>query len=289
MRGEVSAVPPKRRGPQPRACSAALALPRSAARRRRVALAPSRRSLLVGAGLIVLAAGLYVAARQTSMFAIRQVAVSGAPAPVARQVEYSLAPLLGRSLVGLDGGEVVRRIDALPTVLNASFDRGFPHTLRVAVVPERPVAVLRQGRDAWLVSARGRLMARVARGADTALPRIWVGSSHQLGGAGAFLSPAAGGAAARALSFASGFPARIATASLVGGSLVFQLRSGVALRLGDPGAMLLKLAVARRALRVLPSGSTYLDVSLPGRPVAGNEIAPPAAAATLKSQVSSGG
>ena len=289
MRGEVSAVPPKRRGPQPRARSAALALPRSAARRRRVALAPSRRSLLVGAGLIVLAAALYVAARQTSMFAIRQLAVSGAPAPVARQGERSLAPLLGRSLVGLDGGEVVRRVDALPTVLSAGFDRGFPHTLRVAVVPERPVAVLRQGRDVWLVSARGRLMARVARGADTALPRIWVGSSLRLGGAGAFLSPAAGGAAARALSFVSDFPARIATASLVGGSLVFQLRSGVALRLGDPGAMLLKLAVARRALRVLPSGSTYLDVSLPGRPVAGSEIALPAAAASQKSQVSSGG
>jgi len=33
----------------------------------------------------------------------------------------------------------------------------------------------------------------------------------------------------------------------------------------------LKLAVARRALRGLPAGAAYLDVSVPGRPVAGSQ------------------
>jgi hypothetical protein len=33
----------------------------------------------------------------------------------------------------------------------------------------------------------------------------------------------------------------------------------------------LKLAIARRALRGLPAGTAYLDVSVPGRPVAGTQ------------------
>jgi hypothetical protein len=43
----------------------------------------------------------------------------------------------------------------------------------------------------------------------------------------------------------------------------------VELRLGDPTDVRLKLAIARRALAQLPPGATYLDVSVPGRPVAG--------------------
>ena len=55
------------------------------------------------------------------------------------------------------------------------------------------------------------------------------------------------------------------------GGLVFHLRSGVELRLGDPTDVRLKLAVARRALRGLPAGTAYLDVSVPERPVAGTQ------------------
>ncbi|HEX6952559.1 MAG TPA: hypothetical protein VF124_07175, partial [Gaiellaceae bacterium] len=53
------------------------------------------------------------------------------------------------------------------------------------------------------------------------------------------------------------------------GTLVFHLRTGLELLLGDAGDIKLKVAVATRALMSLPSGSTYLDVSIPGRPVSG--------------------
>jgi len=56
---------------------------------------------------------------------------------------------------------------------------------------------------------------------------------------------------------------------LAGGELTLRLRSGLELRLGAPTDVRLKLAIARRALRVLPPGSAYVDVSVPGRPVAG--------------------
>jgi hypothetical protein len=39
--------------------------------------------------------------------------------------------------------------------------------------------------------------------------------------------------------------------------------------LGAAGDVKLKVAVAERALAVLPSGSTFLDVSVPGRAVSG--------------------
>jgi len=53
------------------------------------------------------------------------------------------------------------------------------------------------------------------------------------------------------------------------GSLVFHLRSGLELLLGDGGHIKLKVAVASRLLAIVPTGSTYLDVSIPGRPVSG--------------------
>ena len=88
---------------------------------------------------------------------------------------------------------------------------------------------------------------------------------------GGFLPSASGGSTARALALARRFPARIATASLTDGLLVFRLRSGLQLRLGAPVDVRLKLAIARRALPALPAGTTYLDVSVPGRPVAGSD------------------
>ena len=88
---------------------------------------------------------------------------------------------------------------------------------------------------------------------------------------GAFLAPDTGGTTARTLALAARFPARIAVASLAHGELVYRLRSGLELRLGEPTDVRLKLAIVRRALRHLPPGVTYVDVSVPERPVAGQE------------------
>jgi cell division protein FtsQ len=212
--------------------------------------------------------GAYAIARQTSMFAIDHVEVVGVSAPIRKEVRRAAAPLVGTSLLALDGTSLRAQLEALPDVVAIRYDRAFPHTLRVTVVPERAVAVVRSGKESWLVSARGRAMARVPRGGEGRLARVWVPSATAIT-AGGVLADADGGTAVRALAAAERFPARIATASLAHGHLLFRLRSGLELRLGEPTDLRLKLAVARRALRVVPSGSTYLDVSLPGRPVAG--------------------
>ncbi|MHB8468876.1 MAG: cell division protein FtsQ/DivIB [Gaiellaceae bacterium] len=230
---------------------------------------PSVRSVLVGAGIVAVAIGAYAAARETSVFAIRRVEVSGGSPALRAAVERTLAPLAGTSLLALDGARLERALDALPAVVSTRYDRAFPHTLRVEVVPETPVAILHRGpRTAWLVSARGRVMAAVAPGTRPTLPRIWVPAKGLLA-AGDFLAPDGGGVAARALGLLGRFPARVATASLVAGELTFRLRSGVSLLFGDPTDLRLKLAIARRALALLPPGATYLDISVPERPVAG--------------------
>lgn len=271
-RGEGWPVAAKRRGRQARARAAAVALPRArqvAPTARRVRFMPSRRSLGIGFAILAVAGGVYAAARESSVFAVRSIEVSGAPPRLQAQVRTALASLDGVSLLALDGGAVERRVEALPAVVSAGYDRSFPHTLRVFVVPEKPVAVLRRGSESWLVSARGRVISRAPLRGDPALPRIWVPTAATVV-AGAFLDATYGGTAARSLALvADHFPARIAAASFTRGDLTYRLRSGLELQLGDPTDIRLKLAIARRALFDLPPGATYLDVSVPRRPVAG--------------------
>jgi cell division protein FtsQ len=231
-------------------------------------LAPSRRSVAVGVALMAIAAGVYVVARHSSAFAVGRIEVDGAPADVQRQVRRAVASVVGTNLLALDGAALERRVDALPAVRSVSYDRAFPHTLRIHVVPEVPVAVLHRGKETWLVSARGRVMSRIPNLTFGALARIWVPRAADVA-PGAILAPQSGGTVARTLALATRFPGRIKTASLVQGRLVFRLRSGPALELGEPTDVRLKLAVARRALAQLPAGAVYVDVSVPGRPVAG--------------------
>jgi cell division protein FtsQ len=267
-------MPAKARSRQPAARATTAALPR---RRPRVPgragallrrFAPSRRSLAVGLGILVAGLGLYGIARETSIFALSAIDVRGGSPKVDAQVEQALSPLLGTSLVGLGGGDVLQRVDALPTVVSATYDRAFPHTLRVSIVPEQPVAVLRRGSNAWLVSRRGRVMESLPGRADATLPHIWLGAKTAVH-VGELLAPGAGGAAAEAIGLAGGFGSRVATATLVNGELVFHLRSGVELLLGAPSGVALKVAVATKALAVLPAGFHFLDVSVPGRAVVG--------------------
>jgi cell division protein FtsQ len=231
-------------------------------------LVPTRRSLAIGFGILAFALCAYMVSRETSLFAISRIEVQGGSPGVDAQVRAALASLVGRPLVGLDGSSVLRKVDDVPTVVRARYDRDFPHTLRITVVPEHPAAVLRRGPESWLVSLRGRVMERLPSRAVPKLPRIWVSARTPVRVGGQL---AAGGAAvaARAVGLAGPFASRLTTASYLDGALVFRLRSGLEILLGDGGDVRLKVAVAAQALAMVPSGSTFLDVSDPGRPVSG--------------------
>jgi cell division protein FtsQ len=243
---------------------------------RLASLVPTRRALLAAGAALGAAGLLYLVARETPLFAVRSIEITGVHGAAAADVRAALRPLEGKSLLALHASDVEDRLAAVPDVQSATYDRAFPNTLRVVVVPERPVAVIRQGASAWLVSARGRVLRSLARGTDRALPRIWLARSADVQ-VGATVAPDEGGQAAAALAVARrvGFRGHVRDVSTTGGALVFSLRSGLQLRLGDEQNLPLKLAVAARILPLV-QGATYLDVSVPARPVAGFQNPQPA-------------
>jgi cell division protein FtsQ len=201
---------------------------------------------------------------------VRSVAVEGAPAEVAVDVRKALAPAVGTSLLALDLAELRDRVGRVPMIAEASFDRSFPNTLRITVVPEVPVAVLRQGASSWLVAAEGRVVAELERGARPRLPRVWLSR-----GIAVVVGESVRGVPRRAVTAVAPLAARplpFAVNSVLaeGEELTLKLRSGLELRLGDATDLLLKLEVARRILPSLVGATGYLDVSLPERPVAGD-------------------
>jgi cell division protein FtsQ len=249
-------------------------------------LAPTGRALLV-AGAAVGAAGLlYLVARATPIFAVRTIEITGVRGAAAAEVRAALRPLEGKNLLALQGSDIQDRLAAVPDVQRATYDRAFPSTLRVVVVPEDPVAVIRQGASGWLLSARGRVLSALPRGSRRGLPRIWIPRSADIA-VGITVAPDQGARAAAALAIARrvGFRGRVRDVSFADGSLVFALRSGLDLRLGDQEDLALKLAVAARILPLL-GAATYLDVSVPARPVAG---AASVAGPTTNSQPAGGG
>lgn len=237
-------------------------------------LVPSARSLAVGAALVLIAAGLYGLARETSMFAVQVIDVQGASPELTAEVREILHSYDGRSLVAVDAAAVGQRVDGLAAVRRSVVDRAFPHTLRVRVVPELAVAVLRRGAESWLVSARGRVTGTITLGTHRALPRIWLPPRTEID-VGALLADDPGGLAARSLAafVGSGFTNRISFVRALNGQITLGLRGGLEIRLGAPVDLRLKIAIAHGLLPMLalPSagGPDYLDVAVPERPVAG--------------------
>ncbi len=219
--------------------------------------------------MLILAAalGAYGLARGTSAFAVEAIAVHDAPNGVGAQVGKVLAHVEGRSLLSLDLPALEAAVEDVPAVASVTFDRGFPHTLNVQVVPEVPVAVARQGSAAWLVAASGRLIAPLDRGARRGLPRIWLKRNVELS-AGATLAAAPRHAAAAVAPLAGVRLPRVASVRSSDTELTLVLRSGTEVRLGDGSERLLKLTIAHQILPSLAGSAGYVDVSVPARPVA---------------------
>jgi cell division protein FtsQ len=231
------------------------------------------RSAVLAACLALLCCIAYVVARQTSVFDLRTVDVSGAPAEVASRVEQALGRLDGRSLVSLDPAEAERIVERLPFVVAATADRDFPNRLRVDVRVERPVAVVRHRDSAWVVSARSRVLEPAERGSLPGLPRVWLPARVAAPAPGTYLLDDHGGALVRALArVPAEFPLDVAAARGTASDVVVVLRgSRMELRLGEAADLKLKLAVAATVLESLPDAErralAYLDVSVPTRPV----------------------
>jgi cell division protein FtsQ len=225
--------------------------------------------VLVGVALLVLGVGGYLAARETSLFAVRTLEIRGGTPVLRAQVRKALADELGQSLLKVDGRGLERRLAPLAGVRTFDYDRAFPNTLRLVVRPEQPVLVLRQGAAAFLVSTSGRVIRPLAHRRRSHLPRLYVRHDVRVRVGSRLPRPLA--AAARTL-------APLRSSPLPGGirsirastELTLVLGGGLELRLGDHGDLALKVAIARRILAATGAafaGGGYLDVSVPERPV----------------------
>jgi POTRA domain, FtsQ-type len=224
----------------------------------------------------------YLAARETPIFALRNVEVKGAPADVRAEVTGAVADLRGQSLVSLDGKSLIRRLEALPTVQSAAYDRAFPNTLRLTIEPERPVAVLVQDESAWIVSVRGRVIEPEPPAGAGDLPRI---RDREDGVLHPGATIASGDILPVLIALAQAparMPLPIHSGRLEEGELTLVLAGDggarPVLELGEPTDAALKLRVAALVLRKLSpeeqASLGYLDVSLPDRPVASSNSQP---------------
>ncbi len=262
-------APPARRRPTARA--AALPARRGLPDVGRGLAPPSGRSILIGIALFVVAVGGYFVARQSSIFAVRTLDVRGGTPAVRAEVKAALGDEIGTSLLRVDGDALSSRLSTVPDVLTFRYDRHFPHTLRVTIRREQPVLVLHRQPDSFLVSSTGRVLRVLKNPRLSGLPRFWVPKTTHIA-VGQDLTADDGAAAAAAVSALRKEPLPQAVHVVVGGreGLGLHLSSGLELRLGDPGDLRLKLAIAGR---ILSSGaaqgatSGYLDVSVPERPV----------------------
>jgi cell division protein FtsQ len=231
------------------------------------------RIALVAASAVLLVLVAYVAARGTSLFAVRTLSISGGSPRARAEAKRALRDELGRSLLRIDEHTLSTRLDALPDVVSATFDRSFPHTLHVRLRSERAVLLIRQGSTAsWVVSSRGRVMRRLSSPKRSSLPRLWLPKSVALK-PGETLRAADGGLAAAAVAPIVGRAYRggVRTVTSSPGSITLVLRRGPQIRLGDIGDLRLKLAIAGKILQYSGAHATtppaYVDVSVPERPV----------------------
>jgi cell division septal protein FtsQ len=199
------------------------------------------------AGAVVLALALaYLAARTTPLFAVKKIEVRGAAPEASADVQTAVSRFLGTSLVALDGDDLIRRVESLPTVVSAGMR--------------------------WLVSERGRVMRRAEEGEGRRFPHIEI-EGTQAPVLGEMLDdPAVLVPLAALARVEKDFPARIRLAALTEGGLILTLGDETEVRLGEPADVEVKLAAAASVLSALSAEErgalAYLDVSLPERPVA---------------------
>ena len=176
----------------------------------------------------------------------------------------------GRSLLQISAADVESAIETVPTIRLASVDRDFPHTLRVHVVPERPVALaVGTGKYRSLVASSGRVL-RVFDPLEAvpALPRVWPGKDRPIPG-GSIRKPEIQAALNALAARPADFRAQVANVKVEPErGIVMRLNGGLDIVLGPPLALDRKLRAAAWVLRHYPTkddraGLVYADVSAP--------------------------
>ena len=225
-----------------------------------------RRLLAAAVVLLVLYGGYMLWFRNLSLFAINDVTVEGATTKE-REIRSAVEQVAGdMTTLHIKDGELQDAVARFPTVASVGASTSFPHGLEVTITERLPVAFIRVGGTETAVSADGYLLT----GADfdaKALPRIVGAAAH-----GVRLDDDA--AAQAAILGATPGPLRnhitATTWDDERGGVVVDLKNGPEVRFGDG----LRAQDKWKAVVAVLSGDergspSYLDVSVPDRPVSG--------------------
>jgi cell division protein FtsQ len=225
-----------------------------------------RRAIATAAILIVLYAGYMLWFRNLSWFAIDEVTVDGATTSKS-EIRSAIEQVSGdMTTLHIKDGELRDAVSRFPTVASVSASTSFPHALHVKITERLPVAWIESGGRRTAVSADGYLLIGASFDSK-ALPRIHGAVPH-----GARLDDDAADQAAILGATPEPLRERITSSSWNDddGGVVVELENGPEVRFGDGSRAVDKWAAAVTVLSSPQRGSpSYLDVSVPERPVAG--------------------
>jgi cell division protein FtsQ len=225
-----------------------------------------RRLLAAAVILLVLYGGYMFWFRDLSWFAINDVTVKGATTNE-REIRSAVEQVAGdMTTLHIKDSELRDAVARFPTVASVGASTSFPHGLQVTIAERLPVAFMQISGQQTAVSADGYLLA----GADfdaKALPRIEGAAAH-----GVRLDDDA--AAQATILGATPAPLRnhitASTWDDQRGGVVVDLKNGPEVRFGDGSRAQDKWQAAVAVLSSDDRGSpSYLDVSVPDRPVSG--------------------
>jgi cell division protein FtsQ len=226
-----------------------------------------RRRLLAAAVVLLLLYGFYMLwFRNLSWFAIHDVTIKGATTNE-REIKSAVEQVAGdMTTLHIKDGELRDAVARFPTVSSVGASTSFPNGLQVTITERLPVAFVQSGDQRTAVSADGYLLA----GADfdaKALPRIEGAAAH-----GARLDEDAAAQAAILGATPGPLKNRIVSSTWdeERGGVVVDLKNGPEVRFGDGSRAQDKWEAAVAVLSGDQRGSpSYLDVSVPDRPVSG--------------------
>jgi cell division protein FtsQ len=234
----------------------ALAIPRKF-RRRMIA------ALLLAVALLALYRFWF---KESSFVRVEHVTVTGLTTKDAPRIRLALiAAAHDMSTLEMQQNALNAAVSSFPVVKAVVAQPSFPHTLKIHVIEEQPVAVLAVGGERLLLAPDGSVLRGVvtghplalirSRGAvpqDTLTDRVPLSALHVAAAAPAELAD------------------RIITITHAKQGILVHLRDGPELIFGNDSRPLAKWEAAASVLADPSSkGATYVDLRLPGRPIAG--------------------
>jgi cell division septal protein FtsQ len=256
-------LPPARRIPIPATAGRALRSLLARLWQRRA----GRIALIVALAAVPLLPGGWLLLRNSSLVAVSHVRITGVRGPESRAIDAALNRAARRmSTLNLNTGALRAAVAPFPVVRSLRAQPSFPHSLRIEVVEQLPVAALVTVSGRSAVAADGVVLGPALLSHSLPTVKGWLqppvgGRLHDPGllGATALL-----GAAPRRLA------RRVERVYMGARGLTAAMRNGLVVYFGDGSLAHAKwLSLAAVLASSTSAGALYVDVRVPSHPAAG--------------------